>query len=114
MASPSGLAAAAAAAEVEVEAGPAAAANADASSLSSACFTELKRPVDLRVAGARLDILIFFFAKLQRDSRHGEKKRESSERMKMFFFLLTHSRKTLSLVTVLSLSLSTLPTKMRK
>lgn len=54
---PSGLAAAAAEAEVEVEAGPAASAG-DASSLSSSRFTELKRLLALRVAGARLDIPI--------------------------------------------------------
>ena len=54
---PSGLAAAAA----EAEAAAAAAANADVSSLSSACLTELKRPLVLKDAGARLDILFFVF-----------------------------------------------------
>lgn len=64
---PSGLAAAAA----EAEAAAAAAANADVSSLSSACLKELKRPLVLKDAGARLDIL--FFEKLERNW-HGEKK----------------------------------------
>ena len=78
-AAPSGLAAAAiaAAAEVEDEAAAEAKANADASSFSSACFTELKRPLALRDAGARVDIW--------------ETEREKIEqwrRMKMFFFFL--------------------------
>ena len=66
-------------AEVEDAAGGAAAAKAaaSASSLSFACFTELKRPLALKDAGARQDILTTFFSRNLIDGTGtGEKKEE--------------------------------------